>query len=364
MAKQSEQYGLPQPLSDALSPEQCTALRATGAQVDEIGQSQEGRPLHGVSVGARHAPLVTIVAGAHPDEPAGPLAALQLLRLWSQSPLARQVRLAVVPLLDVDGVVAQRQWLQPWREPVDLSLLQEHRLRRLPGEDREFAWPGAPWSGPVLPECRAAADFFTDQGGPIAHCSLHGMLVAAGAWFLLNRPALRDAQLWRDLRGIAADQHFGLHDMPRHGEKGFRRVGDGFCTVPSGPAMRRWWCAQQQSPSTAPGGFAWGSMDFARHLARRHGLDDPLCAVSEFPLLRWRHCHGRSLSWMREHLPAVLQDPAGPLPAMPVSGGQLQAMPVSGGQLQAMPMQSLVTAMVAMVEAVIAAALRRTRMRL
>lgn len=332
-----------EPLVEALDAKQLSSLQRHGAVVHDIGQSLQGRPLHGITVGAATAPLVTIVAGAHPDEPAGPLAAMHLLRQWSEQPWSRYLRLAVVPLLDVDGVVAQRQWLSPWREPLDLLRMQQYRLRRPPGEDREFAWPGAPWPGVVLPECQAAADFFAGQGGPIAHISLHGMMVAAGAWFLLNRVALEDGQLWQDLRQIAITQGFGLHDMPRTGAKGFRRVGNGFCTVPSGPAMRRWWCAQGDAPVSNGGGFAWGSMDYARYLARHNGLSDPFCAVSEFPLLRWPACHGRSLGWLRQELPAVLAKP-------------------HADTLQAMPMRSLVLAMVAMVEAVIAAALRRHRM--
>ena len=128
-----------QPLTDSLDAARIADLEQLGAEVREIGRSTGGRPLHGVCIGDPAAPLVSIVAGAHPDEPAGPLAALELLTGWAETELAWQVRLAVIPLLDPDGVVAQKPWLENWEEHVDLPRYLMHRLRREPGDDREFA---------------------------------------------------------------------------------------------------------------------------------------------------------------------------------------------------------------------------------
>jgi len=271
------------PLVDALDEAQCAELRSAGATVDEIGRSQGGRAMHGARIGDDELPLVSIVAGAHPDEPAGPLAALELLRGYHHGPLAGRVRLAVVPIMDIDGAHAQRGWLAPWHGAVELERYLQHRLRRQPGADREFAWPGAPWGGTVLPECRAAAAFLDAQGAAVAHLSLHGMFAAQGAWFLLDRVALRDARLWDELRQAAAQRGLGLHEFLRFGDKGFRRVGLGFCTTPSGPQMRRHF--QARGKRALADGFGYGSMDAARARARAHGAAPPLCAVSEFPLL-------------------------------------------------------------------------------
>jgi len=91
------------PLLGAVDQQRLDELRTAGVRVDAIGRSPAGRPLHGCLIGAAHLPLVSIVAGAHPDEPAGPLAALELLRAYADGPLAGRVRLAVVPIIDVDA---------------------------------------------------------------------------------------------------------------------------------------------------------------------------------------------------------------------------------------------------------------------
>ena len=89
-------------------------LKANGVTVELIGETANGLPLHGLSVGPADAPTLSVVAGAHPDEPAGPLAACHIALEWQTHPLGQQLRLVCVPQLDVDGTVAQRDWLQPW----------------------------------------------------------------------------------------------------------------------------------------------------------------------------------------------------------------------------------------------------------
>lgn len=268
------------PLVGPLDDDHRARLAARGVAVVTIGHSGGGRPLHGLLAGSGR-DLVSVVAGAHPDEPAGPIAACHLAAGWAAA--VPDCRLAVVPLLDVDGVVEQAGWLSPWSGAVDIDRWLAHRHRRQPGADREFAWPGAPWPGTVLPECRAAAAFFDHQGPARAHLSLHGMACAAGAWFLLDEAAILRPRLWLALRRVAASNGFALHDVPRHGDKGFRRAGPGFCTTPSGAAMRLSFLARGDRATAA--GFAWSSMESARARAHRAGAPAPLCAVSEFPLV-------------------------------------------------------------------------------
>ena len=324
-----------------LRPEQIGSLRH--CRVTEIGASKAGHTLHGVSVGDPSLPVVSVVAGAHPDEPLGPMAALRLLAQWPRNPLRQSVRLAVVPILDVDGSLEQATWLSDWETGPDFQSCLTHRLRRRLGEDREFSWPGQVWTGTVLPECRAADAFFREQGPSIAHLTLHGMLASSGAWFLLCRQSLRDAQLWRDLHGLAADCDVGLHDMPRNGEKGFRRVGRGFCTIPNGVAMRRWLCEHQGDPQVpAADSSALSSMEAACVRARAEGAPEPLCAVSEFPLFVLPDSDGRGVAGLRE---AIQQAALGEGPS----------------PLNALPASPIADAMASMVERVAEAALRRLR---
>lgn len=336
------------PLTDTLDNARLAALGAAGARVERIGASAAGRPLYAYTLGNPALPLVSMVAGAHPDEPAGPLAALALAAGWAASDLHQLVRLAVVPQLDGDGCRDQRAWLVDVVEHPDLLAYARHRQRRLLGADREFAWPGAPWGGQVLPENAAAAAFFTEQGPARAHLSLHGMGCAGGAWFLLDEAALRDQALWHDLRRIAAERHLGLHDSPRHGAKGFRRSGRGFCTCPSGPAMRRWALAAGRRHEAAV--VAYSSMDHARLLARRAGRPAPLCAVSEFPLFISAHADGAPPAHLRAELAALplADDPAAACSALLARYG-----------IRSVPLSEQVSGMVAMTHAVIRAALRQ-----
>lgn len=330
------------PVHDVLA----TALTIGGVSCQPIGPSAEGRDLFAYATGDPALPLVSIVAGAHPDEPAGPVAALELLRGWAQEPLSRRVRLAVVPLIDIDGTVAQDAWLRPWTGAVDLARYFEHRLRRPPGEDREFAWPGAPWGGTVLPECAAAARFLDAQGPAIAHLSLHGMFAALGPWYLLDRRALTDARLWRELRTAAEALDLPLHEFHRYGDKGFRRVGRGFCTTPSGPEMRRHFLRRGEAATAA--GFGYGSMDAAR--ARSAGADQPIVAVSEFPLLQLPETDPATLRREREAVEAA------------VAAGEFAAAAqrLLAAGCRPVPLDDQVAGMLTMVRAVIRSALRRT----
>ena len=321
-------------------------LRELGVNLERIGSSEQGHPLLAYHIGTADLPVVSIVAGSHPDEPAGALAAIDLARRYDHSPILRQVQLHVVPQLDVDGVYAQTRWLQTYDEQVNTVLFLDQRMRRLPGEDREFAWPGAPWGGPVCPENLAADAFFSAAGPAIAHLSLHGMAVAEGAWFLLDRVGLQDPRLWQDLRAISDLAGLGLHDSPRFGDKGFRRCGRGFCTIPNGAAMRRW--ARKSQPRFQDG-FAYSSMEAACLRAQKAGAAKPLCAVSEFPLLA---IHKPGDGAWREAISSL------PLAKEPELVWDAIAKTYA---IQRVPLSVQVHAMVSMVEAVVASALRRQR---
>ena len=315
-----------------------------GVDLEMIGTSESGRALFAYRMGPPDGPLVSIVAGAHPDEPAGPLAAMELARRYYTSPILQAVQFAVVPHLDVDGTHEQGTWLAKYDELIDPLLFLEHRLRRLPGADREFAWPGAPWTGCVLKENCVADEFLKQSGPAIAHLSLHGMAIAEGAWFLLDHELMRDAQLWQDLRRATFDTNLNVHESFRHGEKGFRRAGHGFCTIPNAAAMRRW--ALTENPRFK-NSFGYSSMEAACQRAYAVGTRPPLCAVSEFPLLAVQNSGDGN--WRSDFAQIPFADD-------PTNAWQAFS---NRYNVQRVPLSNQVHGMLAMLESVVAAALRR-----
>ena len=101
---------------------------------------------------------------------------------------------------------------------------------------------------------------------------------APGPWFLVE-PAwidrtvpLRDA-----LRARVRRMGYRLLDADRHGEKGFRRIDEGFSTRPDSAAMAAHF-QERGDPDTAAK-FRPSSMEFIRGLG-----GDPFTLVSEMPL--------------------------------------------------------------------------------
>lgn len=243
----------------------------------EIGTSRDGRPLGGVVLG--DGPLrVSLIAGAHADEPVGPetLRTLILEACEAQSPLAdllQEVRFVIVPHINPDGAARNRPWTDAWPS---LAAYLRHRVREKPGDDLEFGFPT------MRPENRAVSQFLRHHGPMDLHLSLHGMGVSAGFFLLIERHwGFRTGALQEALRAEAERMDLGLHDHNRKGEKGFFYLGPGFNTTPEGTAMRTFFRAQQQ-PAEARR-FHQSSMEFVRSLG-----GDPLCMVTELPLFLMR----------------------------------------------------------------------------
>ena len=139
-----------------------------------------------------------------------------------------------------------------------------HATQRIPG-------PG--------PENRAVYDLWQEAGGPFhLHVSLHGMAVGAGPWFLLEEAwDGRLSGLQARCRERTRELGYRLHDVERHGEKDFRRLGPGFCTRPDSEAMRRHFLGRGDAETA--GLFRPSSMEAVRSLG-----GDPLTLVSEMPL--------------------------------------------------------------------------------
>lgn len=257
-----------------------------------IGRSEQGRPIAGVTLGSGPR-TITLVAGAHADEPVGPttLRTLVLETLASRDWLAEEGGFAdlftrytfrIVPHANPDAEAVNQPWIDAWP---DVGAFLAHRLREKPDRDVEFGYPV------LRPENRAVSRFLFDYTPIALHASLHGMAFSEGALLLIERHwaaafpgSLR--RLQKDFLA-AASEIAGLapHDQNRSGDKGFRYLGPGFWTTPEGTAMRDFFLRQGDTETAAQ--FFLSSMELARVAGYDAGRQAwPLCLVTELPL--WR----------------------------------------------------------------------------
>jgi hypothetical protein len=153
-----------------------------------------------------------------------------------------------------------------------------HVRRELPGDDMEFGFPRDPEDGEARPENRAVAAFLT-EGAPFhLHASFHGMGFATGPWFLIEEAWIdRTAALRDSMRNQVRAMGYQPFDVDRGGEKGFRRIDEGFTTRPDSRSMVRWF-EERDDPQMAAK-FRPSSMEYVRSLG-----GDPFTMVSEMPL--------------------------------------------------------------------------------
>jgi hypothetical protein len=226
---------------------------------------------------------VSLLAGCHADEPVGPLflrhLAGYLATRAAEDPLLEAFEWWLIPHINPDGEARNRAWYADEDEAYDVGLYLAHVVRELPGDDIEFGFPRDEMDGEARPENRAAWEWWRRAGGPFAlHASLHGMGFAAGPWHLLEAAWVDRAGPLQERCAVAvAGLGYDLHDVERHGEKGFRRIARGFCTRPDSRAMREHFLALDD-PDTAAR-FRPSSMETMRSLG-----DDALTLVSEMPL--------------------------------------------------------------------------------
>lgn len=255
------------------------------ATFHDLGRSEEGRPLYGVTLG--HGPrLVTLIAGAHADEPVGP----ETLRTLVLGALAERDGLAdgggfaevfdrftfrVVPHVNPDAEARNRPWIEAWP---DVQAFLRHRRRELPGRDVEFGFPV------MRPENRATAGYLFDYEPIALHVSLHGMAFSEGAMLLVERHCVDRTEALRDgFREAVRTAGLRLHDHDRGGEKGFDYIEPGFGTTPEGAAMKEHF--RERGDLVTARGFFLSSMEMARiagYDAERQA--HPLCLVTELPL--------------------------------------------------------------------------------
>lgn len=243
-----------------------------------IGRSREGREIHGAVLGSgpRH---VSLIGGCHPDEPVGPAMLRRLASHLSSRPDDR-CTWYIVPHVNPDGEARNAAWSEPGLRAgvFDLSLYLRHALREKPGDDMEFGFPRAPGDEGARPENRAVAAFLA-TGAPFAvHGSFHSIAFAPGPWFLIEPAWIdRTTGLRRSLRERVRALGYDLFDVDRGGEKGFRRIDEGFSTRPDSRSMIAWF-EERGDPETAAR-FRPSSMEHVRSLG-----GDPFTFVSEMPL--------------------------------------------------------------------------------
>lgn len=247
-----------------------------------IGRSREGREIRGakIGVGPRR---VSLLAGCHADEPVGPRLLQRLSRdlagLPADDPLLTDYQWWIVPHINPDGAARNRRWQTANAKVYDLTGYLLHAVRELPGDDIEFGFPLDPDDTEARPENRAVYAWWRQADRPFdLHVSLHGMAFAAGPWFLIEEAWKdRSASLKRRCLRRVADLGYDLHDVERDGEKGFFRLGRGFCTRPDSRYMRKHFLALGDVGTADK--FRPSSMETIRALG-----GDPLTLVSEMPL--------------------------------------------------------------------------------
>jgi Zinc carboxypeptidase len=259
-----------------------------------IGRSRQGREIAGHRLG--RGPLrVSLIGGCHADEPVGPdllrrLAAF-LASLPPDDPLLARATWSIVPHANPDGEAVNAAWsgvtlpaadhLGAPDRAYDLPTYLRHVARERPGDDMELGFPEGPDDTGARPENRAVAAFLAEgiEGAPFhLHGSFHGMAFAPGPWFLIEPAWIeRTGGLRRALRAQVRQMGYGVFDVDRGGEKGFRRIEEGFSTRPNSRAMRAHFEARGEPETAAL--FRPSSMEYVRSLG-----GDPFTLVSEMPL--------------------------------------------------------------------------------
>ncbi len=243
------------------------------AHFHELGESEAGRPVYGVVLGCGKR-KVSLIAGAHSDEPVGPETLRILLSACLADPvsfaeLLREFTFIIVPHINPDGEARNQAWIRDWP---DAESYLRHAFRELPGRDLEFGFPE------MRQENRLVSKLLQVHAPLDLHLSLHGMGFSDGVMLLIEKHWIaRSLPIQDGFANLARASSLALHDNDRKGEKGFQYIAPGFTTTPEGRAMRAHFEAIGDTDTAAQ--FHDSSMEFVRSLG-----GDPLCLVTELPL--------------------------------------------------------------------------------
>jgi hypothetical protein len=248
----------------------------------ELGRSREGRPILGYRFGCGRL-KISLIAGCHADEPVGPFLLNRLVAYLSRTPedseILSRFQWWIVPHINPDGEARNRSWTAIVDGQYALTDYLKNVVRELPGNDIEFGFPRNAGDHDTRPENRAVYDWWSKDASPFClHASLHGMAFAGGPWFLIDAAWADRCSIIKQRCGDAAKRlGYKLHDVQRHGEKGFERIERGFCTRPNSLAMAKFFVERGDRDTAVL--FRPSSME----TIRSHG-GDPLTLVSEIPL--------------------------------------------------------------------------------
>jgi len=248
----------------------------------EIGRSREGRPIVGYRLG-RGPVKISLLAGCHADEPVGPMLLERLVPYLTHAPsgadLLTQFEWWIVPHINPDGAERNRPWYDGADDRYDIATYLTQAVRELPGDDIEFGFPKGNEDHDARPENRAVYAWWRSDPTPFAlHVSLHGLAFGAGPWFLIEPDWLtRCGAVKEHCRDTALRLGYNLHDVERHGDKGFVRIERGFATRPDSHAMAQYFL-ERNDPETAAR-FRPSSMETIKSFG-----GNPLTLVSEVPL--------------------------------------------------------------------------------
>ena len=239
----------------------------------QFGKSEEGRDIFGITLGNGRK-KVSLIAGAHADEPVGS----QALRVFIEAvfnsradfdALLHEFTFAIVPQINPDSEARNWAWVEKWP---DCEAYLKHAFREPPGRDVEFGFPA------MRPENRCVAEFLNSFAPISLHMSLHGMGFSEGAMLLIEQNWIdRTGTLREKFADFVSANNLPLHNHDRGGEKGFVHIGPGFTTTPVSTEMRRYF--EKIGDAATAKLFHKSSMQYVRSLG-----GDPLCIVTEMPL--------------------------------------------------------------------------------
>ncbi len=247
-----------------------------------IGKSRQGRVIQGFSRGTG-AIKISLIAGCHADEPVGPLllskAVNYLDTLAPEDPMLTEYQWHIIPHANPDGRELNNRWWREKQEQADLLAYLKDRIRELPGDDMEFGFPRYSQDSGARVENRVIYDWWSNFATSFdLHVSLHGMGFSAGPWYLVE-------EAWKERIGFlkteclrfVRQKGYRPHDVDRQGEKGFFRLGKGFCTRPDSKYMQQYFLKQGDEQTAA---LFWPS---SMETMRAFG-GDCFAIVSEMPL--------------------------------------------------------------------------------
>ena len=142
-------------------------LKSSGfsSNLSNIGSSREGRLIEALRIGSGKI-QVSLIAGAHAEEPVGPML-LRLLCQYLQSldrkhPFLTKVTWSIIPHINPDGEEKAKLWWTDNSAHYNLGEYLKYSQRELPGDDIEFGYPlRSSISNFMRPENDAAFSFWS-----------------------------------------------------------------------------------------------------------------------------------------------------------------------------------------------------------